>query len=389
MKRTVTFLTIVLLVSRLTPAQDFKAKTGKFQLTIGDQNPPELVWIYPKNNSTALANKQLELQVGVNSSSDIKSVKAYINDLLISDRGLKIVEENHNFDQLYKKDIVLSDGKNIIRMEVENINGLITKEERFITVTSEFSDILSRRDFALLFATDQYDEWKDLVNPINDAETIAKELEENYGFQVELIKNATQEEIWKKLREYNAKSYLEKDQLFIFFAGHGQFDEEFNEGFLVAKDSKVSDIGKSSYISYNRLRPLIDRIPSNHIFLAMDACFGGTFDPVIANAGARGEDNNIYTEVNQLEYIKRKLRYKTRKFVTSGGKEYVPDGRPGMHSPFARKLIEALRGEGGNDRVLTIQEIYGYVEKLTPEPRAGEFGSNAPGSEFVFVFKKQ
>ncbi len=89
-----------------------------------------------------------------------------------------------------------------------------------------------------------------------------------------------------------------------------------------------------------------------------------------------------------MEYIKRKLRYKTRKFVTSGGKEYVPDGRPGMHSPFARKLIEALRGEGGSDRVLTIQEIYGYVDKLSPEPRAGDFGSNAPGSEFVFVFRK-
>ena len=67
MKRTVTFLTIVLLVSSLTPAQDFKAKTGKFQLTIGNQNPPELVWINPRNNSTALSNTQLELQVGVNS----------------------------------------------------------------------------------------------------------------------------------------------------------------------------------------------------------------------------------------------------------------------------------------------------------------------------------
>jgi len=388
MKRLYVAIGVILVFFNYGTAQDVKAKTGKFQLTIGNQNPPELVWINPKNNSTAIDILQLELQVGINSSSEIKSVNAYVNDLQVSDRGLKVVEENHNFDQLYTKDIVLNDGKNIIRMEVENINGLITKEERFITVTSEFSDILSRRDFALLFAIDQYNEWKDLVNPINDAETIAKELEENYGFQVELIKNATQEEIWKKLREYNAKSYLEKDQLFIFFAGHGQFDEEFNEGFLVAKDSKVSDIGKSSYISYNRLRPLIDQIPSNHIFLAMDACFGGTFDPVIANAGARGEDNNIYTEVNQLEYIKRKLRYKTRKFVTSGGKEYVPDGRPGMHSPFARKLIEAFRSEGGSDGVLTINEIFGYVDKLRPEPRAGEFGSNAPGSEFVFVFRK-
>jgi hypothetical protein len=81
----------------------------------------------------------------------------------------------------------------------------------------------------------------------------------------------------------------------------------------------------------------------------------------------------------------RKLTYKTRKYLTSGGKEYVPDGRPGMNSPFARKFLEALRGRGGKDLILSLIELNSYVETLKPQPRMGEFGDNAPGSDFVFI----
>lgn len=386
MKKLITILVFVI-VSQTAQGQDVKGSTGEFLLNIEKPSEVELVWVNPPRASFATEKDLIELTVGVNSSEEISSINVFLNDLKVSDRGLKVIEEKNNFDQLYKRDITLNQGENVIRMEVELVDGTVVKEDRIITVTGEYADVMNRRDIALIFATDEYDEWKNLVNPVNDAKTIGKELEQNYGFQVEMVLNPTLDEIWAKLREYTTKSYLDNDQLFIFFAGHGQFDEQFNEGFLVAKDSKLSDVGKTSYISYNRLRPLIDLIPVNHIMLAMDACFGGTFDPLVANAGSRGEDN-IYEEVNQLEYIKRKLRYKTRRFITSGGKEYVPDGRPGMHSPFARKFLEALREEGGADGVLTLQELNGYVEKLTPEPRAGEFGSNEPGSDFVFVLKR-
>ncbi|MBZ4171027.1 hypothetical protein JYG45_24325, partial [Escherichia fergusonii] len=72
-------------------------------------------------------------------------------------------------------------------------------------------------------------------------------------------------------------------------------------------------------------------------------------------------------------------------YLTSGGKEYVPDGRPGQHSPFARKFLEALSTYGGADRILTYKEILGVVESVIPEPRYGEFGDNQPGSDFIFI----
>ena len=118
----------------------------------------------------------------------------------------------------------------------------------------------------------------------------------------------------------------------------------------------------------------------------MDVCFGGTFDPQMATAGHRGA-MEMYADISREEFIKRKSRYKTRLYLTSGGKEYVPDGRSGFHSPFARRLIEALRKYGGEDGVLTTSEILQYVEKVDPQPRFGEFGDNEPGSDFILISK--
>jgi hypothetical protein len=174
------------------------------------------------------------------------------------------------------------------------------------------------------------------------------------------------------------------DQVFIFFAGHGQFDQTFGEGFVVTKESQLNDEAKTTYLSHNRLRSIVNNIPCEHILLAMDVCFGGTFDQAIAH---RGLDEEVYKEASQAEMVTRKLSYKTRRYLTSGGKEYVPDGRPGMNSPFARKFLEALRSRGGKDMILSMGEINTYVETLKPQPRAGEFGDNAPGSDFIFVLK--
>jgi len=389
--RKLSVITICLLmIGGELSAQDVTAKTGKFFLDLTADIAPEITWVNPKAAVVAVQEKDIELKIGINSPSPIKSIDYFINNLPLSTRGFKIVEEEHNFDEMLVQNVILIEGRNTIKVVVEAENGKVSEEERIITIaTGEFVAVMNRKDYALLFATDEYDYWKDLSNPVNDARTIARELEDKYDFNVELIENPSQDEVWIKLREYSAKSYLDHDQLFIFFAGHGQYDEVFNEGYLVTKDSKERDVAKSSYISYNRLRNTIDNIPSRHIFLTMDACFGGTFDPLISNLTRRGIEDAMYEEISQVEYLQRKLQYKTRKFLTSGGKEYVPDGRPGMHSPFARKFIEALKNYGGNDDVLTIQELKGYVEKINPEPRLGKFGADEENSDFVFVAGKE
>jgi len=272
---------------------------------------------------------------------------------------------------------------------VKSSRSTIVQQGRSEAQVAENQDKAAGEDYAgidraLIFATNIYDSFSELVNPVIDAGTIADELQSNYFVQTELITNATLKEIIEKIREYAKINYGPNDNLMIFFAGHGIYDEVFKEGYVISRDSKSDDVAKTSYLSHSNLRTMINNIPCNHIMLVMDVCFGGTFDPLIAS---RSRAADMYTEVTNEEFIQRKKKYKTRLYLTSGGKEYVPDGRPGHHSPFARKFLEALRNYGGSDKILTVNEIIQYVEKVEPQPRFGEFGDNEPGSDFILLVK--
>ncbi|HLO00968.1 MAG TPA: tetratricopeptide repeat protein [Pyrinomonadaceae bacterium] len=261
-------------------------------------------------------------------------------------------------------------------------------EGRTDTALSRSPAIRKGKDFALLIAGNTYDQWPSLPNPVTDATAIEDELKNYYGFETKLVTNPTKAEIVAALKVYkNEVKYGDDDQLFIFIAGHGTYVDDFREGYIVAKNSLKDDPDASTYLSHSQLRNIIDQIPCKHIFLVIDACFGGTFDEKIARRGGPEEDG--YAEVTNREFIYRKMQFETRQFLTSGGKEYVSDGRAGQHSPFARKFLEALRSYGGSSGILTITRILSYVERVTPEPRRGEWGGNEPGSDFIFVARQK
>jgi hypothetical protein len=392
---------LVLLVGITTAissgAQNVSTRTNEFQVDMSDPKRvansiiPVIKWITPTAESNYAADPKFKIKFEIESTSALKNITIAIKESVeTASRGMLQIEpttEAEKHVSVIERNLTLMDGVNIIEVVAENIDGVKTVSQRTVTVgTTAMADAskLDRTDYAILFTTNDYDNWPDLVNPVNDGRMIADELKKIYGYKVEIVEGGSQSDILKKLREYAEKKYKPLDQLFIFFAGHGQFDQTFGEGFVVTKESQLHDEAKTTYLSHNRLRSIINNVPCEHILLAMDVCFGGTFDQAIAH---RGLDDEVYKEATQAEMVTRKLSYKTRRYITSGGKEYVPDGRAGMNSPFARKILEALRSRGGKDMILSLGEINTYVEALKPQPRAGEFGDNAPGSDFIFVVK--
>jgi hypothetical protein len=368
-----------------------------------------VVNLFSQNLATRSSEFELDLTRSKNITADIpvvniispipdiiySSLKSVILSIKESDlktsRGMQTLiptEAEKNYFTAEKR-LTLLDGENNIQVIAENMAGIKTTAIKKVNVGVEAianATKLDRTDYALIIATDQYEYWNDLVNPVFDSRTIAEELKNTFGYQVDIVENPTQSEILKKLREYGEKKYKPLDQLFVFFAGHGTYDQTFGEGFVVTTESLLNDEGKTSYLSHNRLRSIINNIPCEHIFLSMDVCFGGTFDEALASA--RGADEEIYKEQAKAQFIARKLISKTRKYLTSGGKTYVSDGIPGQHSPFAKNFLEALRSQGGNDGILTLPELFTYVEKLKIQPRLGGFGDNAPNSDFLFVTKQ-
>ena len=397
MKARFQFLVVGLLCSVSVLAQNVSTRSGVIEIK-ADKNTkferttvPMIRWQTPIPDVNYSMENRVKVKFTVESPSGIKKIRITITDVAsgASLGGLTVVPEaGQRTLAVVERTLNFPDGENMVSVFAESEQGAVSKSFKKVRVGAEAfasANKLDRTDYALIFATDQYDNWNDLVNPVFDSRAIAEELKKNFGFKVEVVENASQDEILKKIREYGEKKYKPLDQVFIFFAGHGTYDQTFGEGFVVTKESLLNDEAKTSYLSHNRLRSIVNNIPCEHIFLAMDVCFGGTFDEELASS--RGAEEEIYKEQDNSEFIVRKLTMKTRRYLTSGGKTYVSDGIPGKHSPFAKNFIEGLQSKGGKDGILTLQELFVFVEKLKIQPRFGQFGDNLPGSDFIFVAK--
>lgn len=246
----------------------------------------------------------------------------------------------------------------------------------------------ARKDYAVLFASNRYTNLppdKQLENPVPDAHAIAEELRDHYGFQVEVVENPSVDTIITTLKRYADIQYGSGDQLLVFFAGHGTYDEVFKQGFLLGSDSKADDANRRTYLSHDNLRTMVDNLPAKHILVIIDACFGGTFDQRIGHGSSRGDDE--YAKKTGEEYRKGREKWTTRSYLTSGGKEYVSDGIPGHHSPFAAHLLEALRSDGESHGYLTFSRLASDVQTTKPEPFQGQWGQYEPGGDFVLIYQ--
>ena len=240
---------------------------------------------------------------------------------------------------------------------------------------------------ALLVGVDLYEHHPNLANPVSDVDAIEAELRDVYNVRVTTLRNPTRREFLMSLYARAGQAYERNDQLLVYFAGHGWFDERLRRGFLALSDSEplAEDHLRDTLVSHEDVRTILERLDCEHVLLVLDSCFSGTVDPTVAMAPATRALTARSGVISTAEYLERKLAFRTRRYITAGRNEYVPDGRPGAHSPFSRQFLEALRSYGGADSVLTLEEIQAYLERVDPQPRAGELIGNEPGSSFVLV----
>ncbi len=279
---------------------------------------------------------------------------------------------------------ILQRGARYTGMEYPVVQVFQQIESEKTTETKEEQINRAGKDYALFFVIGDYQEWGKLKNPVIDGEAVAGSLSDKYGFQTEVVVNPTRDQIYAQLEKYRSITFPDDGQLFVFFSGHGDFVESTGEGFLVPKEGLKSekDRFQNSYIPHARLEKMLDAIPCRHILIALDACYSGTFDQEIAEL--KGETNFKRPGAGSKNAIvQRELEAQSRIYLTSGGKERTPDGV--VHSPFAEKLLDALDGEGGDDGILTINELYGFLEKAAPKPRKGRFGKHDPSGTFLFI----
>jgi len=190
------------------------------------------------------------------------------------------------------------------------------------------------KQWAVFIAIDKYQEWNPLKNPVKDAQEIKNILLENYYIDEvrELYDtDATNNGIRQLL--VGLRQQLDKnDSVFVFFAGHGHTDRETNTGFWIPADGQNINRGQANWLPNGQIRNMISLLPAKHVFLVADSCFSGDILDINRSASPRIDS----------DYYRRAYALVSRKVMTSGSSESVPDA-----SEFIMRFKSSLlRAEG-------------------------------------------
>jgi len=196
-------LFFALLFTTQATAQNLNARSSEFEIDLSKQKNinadiPIISWQSPIPDLSFSEDGKVNIKFTVDATSPLKSVTLAIkeNDMR-TNKAMQTLRPNETElnHMLVDKRLTLLDGENNIVITAENVAGIKTTSVKKINVGAEAianATTLDRTDYALIFATDQYEYWSDLVNPVFDSRTIGEELKLRYGFKVEIVENPTQ-----------------------------------------------------------------------------------------------------------------------------------------------------------------------------------------------------
>ncbi|MEO1255327.1 MAG: caspase family protein [Bacteroidota bacterium] len=237
------------------------------------------------------------------------------------------------------------------------------------------NELSKRKYYALIIGVNEYqdDRIENLDNPLNDAKRLAEALTYHYSFEQEnitLLENPKRADIIVALDNLT-KRVKEKDNLLIFYAGHGIWNAQLNQGYWLPRDASLDS--KSYWLSNSTLRDYVGGIKSKHTLLVSDACFSGG----ILKERAVFDNSRAILEMYKLP---------SRKAMTSGTLKTVPD-----QSVFMKYLLKNLISN--QDPLLSADQLFrtfkvavinnspnGQVPQYGPISQAGD-----EGGDFIFL----
>jgi len=230
------------------------------------------------------------------------------------------------------------------------------------------------RYHALLIGNNGYTQLPKLRSASTDVHEIAKLLRDEYGFEVTVLDDASRNDVLLALERYR-RELGARDNLLVYYAGHGWLDEEADEGYWLPVDA--SPDSSINWIPIATLTASFKAIRAKHVLVVADSCYSGKLTRGIAVRANRPPD-----------YIQRMAEKRARMVISSGGLEPVLDGGRGNHSVFAGAFLDALRG---NRDVIDTTSLFSQIRRdvmlhadQTPE-LADIRKSGHEGGDFLFV----
>lgn len=313
---------------------------------------PVITWYHGADHT---AIPQYNFSVRINSSSRIIRYNIILNEA--ATKGTRKSTQDNGFDMLISESLSLREGKNNIRIEAENQDGVTIYDKTVVYTrprTRNGIEIKEKR-IALVIGNANYNissNFNRLNSALNDASDMTEKLKA-LGFEVQTLKDATQSELIDSFRTFCEKA-SRFDVAVVYYSGHGLQYNKSN--YIVPIDVKKmlseDDIPDYCY-NVNTILNRLNNSGCNLKIILLDACRTSFM--------SKGAGNGLYDmEIASGTVIG---------YATQPG--YPANDGTGRNSPYTKGLLNTLDQPGLN--------IYNFFGKVKESVRR-ETGSQNPMS---------
>ncbi len=283
---------------------------------------------------------------------------------------------------IFQYSTTLTKGDNFLDLVAFNNKGKMNEQKVIIDCTAADayeegetpSEISRGRYIGLLIGINNYldPDIPDLENPVNDAGSLYNILVSEYTFEkrnMRLLIDPTYRELIGTLDSLT-RNLTPDDNLLIFYAGHGIWDDRGKVGSWFPSDA--SKTNTSNWFRNSILRDYLGSIDARHTLLIADACFSGAIFKTRA----------ISMEPSQG--IEKLYKLPSRKAMTSGILQEVPD-----ESAFLKYLVRRLADN--EEKYLTSESLFSSFKTAVMDnsPNVPQFGViqnvGDEGGDFIFI----
>jgi hypothetical protein len=230
----------------------------------------------------------------------------------------------------------------------------------------------------LILGVQEFDNFTNLPNAINDAKGVSEVLKEKYLTKIIDLENPTSIDFKSKLAEIQDNYTFETGSQFLFFAATHGVSSRFGEQMLIFKDSKSGENEgdyENVFLSRTLQRTITNTISPTNTLMILDVCYGGAeFEGSCAspNSVPIPLTNPLFSTPFPAELHSNLLTEKENIFISSSGNQTASDGEEN-NSPFTKLFLKFL-----NENSSPLSDNYYLQESLSYEKLLAENAFSEP-----------
>ena len=188
--------------------------------------------------------------------------------------------------------------------------------------------------------------------------------------------------IKRALGEWLYKKAGKDDTVFIYYAGHGApevdasgTDRDGLSKYLIPRDADPESLFVTGF-AMDDIATIFKRLQSERVVFAIDTCFSGS-----ASGGRTFTKQATRSGHMTNEFLERLARSKGRVVISASGPNELALELPELkHGLFTYYLLKGMEGaaDADRDRIVTVSEIFAYVQKNVSDRARQENGKQSP-----------